>query len=201
MTARKPSGAPRGTTEPRKRGSQPGVARGPYKPRRIKAKEPQTPDELAALQKECREYWGDLYDQNVKVFSPEHGRFVSVRTYLPNDQIAPEPDKHDTADESKTCRGCGLNWELSFFSPSSNGALGVGGKCKFCRADDARDYSRTPKGKAARARVQAKYRAAIKAEERRNKSKAAFIEAANKTAAGRALLAAVGMAHQKEEKC
>lgn len=203
MTVRKSmntSGGPLGATEPRKRGSQPGVARGRYKPRRIKAKEPQTPEELAELDSRAREYWRDLYDANVKVFAPEHGRYVSVRTYVPSMPDL-EHDKHDTADESKTCRGCGLDWELSFFSPSRNGALGVGGKCKFCRADDARDYSRTPEGKVARARAQAKYRAAVKAEERAKKSKATFIEAASKTPAGRALLAAAGIAHWKDEKC
>lgn len=185
-----------GLAATRKRGSQPGIKRGNYQPRRIKAPEPRTPEELGALQKRCREYWGDeMFDANYKVLSREHGRFVSVRTYLPDDRSTPEPDKYDTEVTSKTCRGCGLDLDLSCFSPSKTGAHGVGGKCKSCRAEDARDYSRTPGGKAAIARTRVKYRALVKANERNEKHKAEFIADASKTPRGRALLRAIGMTH------
>lgn len=171
---------------PRKRGSQSGVKRGNYKPRRTKPPEPQTPEELAALQKRCREFWGDeTFDANYKVFSREHGRFVSVRTYVPDDRSTPELDKYDTEVTSKTCRGCGLDLDLSCFSPSKTGAHGVGGKCKSCRAEDARDYASTPKGKTARARAQARFRAAEKAQERQVAVHEAWIETLKKTPAGR----------------
>ena len=194
------SGTSRGTAERRKRGSQPGVARGPYKPRRIKPKEPQTPEESAALRERAREFWGDeMFNSGSRVFNPEKGRYVSVQTYVPADP-APEKDKYDTA-ESRVCRSCGFDWPLSYFSPSRTGASGVKGTCKTCCTEKARERVHTPEGKAARARTQAKYRAAVKADERRKKDRAAFIEAAGKTAAGRALLAAVGMTQKEDEKC
>ncbi|MGJ7607139.1 hypothetical protein ACSFA7_22580 [Variovorax sp. LT1R20] len=189
MTTRSP-------TELRKRGPQPGVSRGQYKPRAIKAIEPQTPEELATLDAGTREYWGDLYDRNAKVFARELGRTVFVRTYLP-----PAPEGDGTA---KTCSRCGLDWPLDHFSPSRGGRLGVKAACKSCCAKYARERANNPEGKAARARADAKFRAHLAAEERRLKEKAAFIETASKTPAGRALLAALGMiqgTHQEGGKC
>ena len=189
-----------GPAEPRKRGSQPGVARGSYKPRYIKPKELQTPDELAAFDALAREYWGDLYDRNAKVFARQLGRTVFVRTFLP-----PTPDAdEDAACTAKACSRCGLEQPLNNFSPSRGGRLGVKAACKACCAKAARETASNPRSKAARLRAQAKYRAHLAAEERSTKAQAAFVATASKTAAGRALLASVGMiqaTHEKDEQC
>lgn len=182
MTTRSP-------TEPRKRGSKPGVARGQYKPRRIQANEPQTPESLAALDERTREFWGDLYDRNAKVFARELGRTVFVRSYLP-----PAPDGDERAAcTAKACSRCGLDQPLNNFSPSRGGRFGVKAACKTCCAKAARETASNPQGKAARLRAQAKYRAHLAAEERSTKARAAFVATASKTAAGRALLASVGL--------
>lgn len=164
MTERKPSGAPHDTTEPRKRGSQPGVARGPYKPR-INAE----------LDVEL-EYLLKLHPD----FAAEH---------------------FDNPGDSKICSACNVELDLSHFSPSKNGRCGVKARCKDCCADVAREYGGTSQGKTARALAQAKFRAAFAAQERERKARAAFIADTGKTPLGRALLAAAGMTHQKDEKC
>lgn len=194
MTSRSP-------TEPRKRGSKPGVPRGPYKI--IKVKEPQTPVELAALRERAREYWGDLYAKGNMVYARELGRYVSVLTYVP----PPELERGTVEKEevtSKVCSGCGLEWALHHFSPSRGGRGGVKSKCKSCCAEYAREHANTTQGKAARARAQAKFQARLAGEQRVLVARAAFIEAAGRTPAGRALLAAVGMTqvtHEKDEQC
>ncbi|MEJ8811825.1 hypothetical protein WKW77_12160 [Variovorax ureilyticus] len=173
--------------EPKRRGSKPGVKRGSYKPRRAKVAEPQTPEELAALEKRARDYWGDFYSEGRKVYAKELGRYVSMRHYIPPDDCEPGRDKLETEVTSKVCRGCGLDWPLSYFSP--NGRGGFKARCKDCLADDARDYAHTPEGKTARARAQAKFRAGLKAQERQLKAREDWFETLRKTSAGRAILA------------
>lgn len=189
----------------RRRGSQPGVARGSYKPRRNKPQEPQTPEELAKLAARARDFWGDeMCDRDDRVFSPEKGRFVLARYYVPSSPFEREEDQCDGELTSKVCSGCEIDLALVHFSPSRGGRGGVKAKCKACCAEYAREYASTTQGKAARARAQAKFHAHLAAEERRLKDKAAFIEAASKTPVGRALLDAAGMTqevNQKGEKC
>lgn len=143
-----------------KRGSQPGVARGSYKPRRILSAKLLSPDELDAR---AREYWGDLYEKNVKVFARELGRLVSVRTYIPES----EPDHLSQDDQDlKVCAGCGHELEMSCFSPSKGGRGGVKAQCKSCCATRARVRNQTPQGKVARTMARAKFDAQLKAQDR-----------------------------------
>ncbi|RYF74206.1 MAG: hypothetical protein EOO22_07470 [Comamonadaceae bacterium] len=105
-----------------------------------------------------------------------------------------EPDKYDTPEiTSKVCRGCKFDWELSYFSPSATGRGGVKSKCKSCCSEAAIEYASTPRGKAARARAQAKFRAAYEAQEREVKARQARLEQLAKTPAGRAVLAQLAM--------
>lgn len=175
---------------PKRRGSKPGVARGSYKPRILKRPEP-TAEEL---ERWCRDYWGaEDYDAGVLVLHHRTFKPVSVRRYLPPDSLfSPDHLSHSPMVPTgwKKCRGCGDELELSDFG--SNGRGGFKAHCKGCLAEKARDYSRTPEGKAARARSLAKYDAANKADERRKKELAALIEVASRTPGGRAFLAVIG---------
>jgi hypothetical protein len=165
-----------------KRGSQPGVARGSYKPRRILSAKLLSPDELDAR---AREYWGDLYEKNVKVFARELGRLVSVRTYIPES----EPDHLSQDDQDlKVCTGCGHELEMSCFSPSKGGRGGIKALCKSCCATRARVRNQTPQGKVARAMARAKFYAQLKAQERIIQQQVDFKAALRSTKAGRAFL-------------
>jgi hypothetical protein len=92
---------------------------------------------------------------------------------------------------SKICSACDVEQDLEYFSPSSSGHLGVKARCKTCCAKAARDYANKPEGKAARARAQAQYRAHLATAERNGKARAAFVEVASGTDAGRALLSSL----------
>lgn len=177
--------------EPRKRGSQPGVQRGPYKPRTLKKPEPTAKE----LERWCRDYWGDeKYDAGYLVIHHRTYKPVSVRRYLPPDSMfSPDHVKEEHAPAGwKKCRGCGVELELSDFGTNDRG--GHKARCKTCLAEAAREYQRTPEGKVARARAEAQYRKQLKAEESRVASRNEFIGAMCKSEKGRALLASIGVA-------
>ncbi|WP_038212768.1 hypothetical protein [Xenophilus azovorans] len=174
--------------EPSRRGSKPGIARGPYKPRALRRPEPTAEQ----WERWCREWWGDEdYDADRHVYDRRTRRFVSVRRYLPPESLlSPENVPDDCAPSGwKTCRGCRVELELSAFS--TNGRGGYRARCKDCLAEAAREYGRTPEGKAARARSQMKYEVALRAEEATRVARERFAAECRKTERGRALLAAL----------
>lgn len=173
-----------------RRGSKPGMPRGPYQPRALKLPEP-TAEEL---ERRCREFWGDEYcDAGLLVVHHRTLKPVSVCRYLPPESpFSPDHPSRNPVPPAgwKKCRGCGEELELSDFGP--NGRGGFKARCKGCLANDARAYVDTEQGKAARARARAKWRARFEAQEREAADRAAWLNSLEKTPRGRALLAACG---------
>ncbi|RZL65956.1 MAG: hypothetical protein EOP81_02250 [Variovorax sp.] len=103
-------------------------------------------------------------------------------------------DKYDTVEiTSKVCRRCHCEMELMHFSPHATGRGGVKSTCKACCAEAAADYASTPRGRAARARANAKFVAAQKAQEAADAAYKQKIEQIKQTPAGRAMLARYGV--------
>ncbi|RYH41126.1 MAG: hypothetical protein EON54_18185 [Alcaligenaceae bacterium] len=187
----------------RRRGSKPGVKRGPYKPQNLRGPEP-IPEQLDRW---CRDCWGDdSYEANDYVFHHQTRKLVSVRSYLPPDSIF-SPDHKSKGHETKwrkKCSGCAVLRQLNEFGP--NGRGGYKARCKSCLAKAAHDYANTPEGKVARARAQAKHEATIKvrmavvkAREATLAARERFIAECKKTEAGTALLDRLGL-HSKLEQ-